>query len=283
MATLTGRYWGSHTYVTSSDGLEWECGGGTYGPINPICSGTGSSSIANCISQGWRSMAGITYGVNGVCHQAANRILYETGQIVWFWAYYTSFPLYGHYGVMGWFTEQAWNDRKRNCGILYLSKHIDPKMKLEENERIHKYLQDLLILSTLTEAERTQKYGASNDPLADTGLLNQELRLWIKYRLGEKVNKEKMEKMIKAQNLLFQNTLTARSNLLNSVDNPQRNAHDINQQLSVCLKNFKDILGAEEYQQAFETDQTDVIVVDPEIVLDAYNDGVYQIAKENMQ
>jgi hypothetical protein len=70
-----------HTYVTSSCGASWGCWGGYQGGLN-IRHGTGSSILADCIGQpnvgpGFlsRGIAGIVYGVNGVCHQMANRIL----------------------------------------------------------------------------------------------------------------------------------------------------------------------------------------------------------------
>ncbi len=60
-----------HTYVRSSCGASWGCWGGSTGGVR-VCNGTGSSKEADCISQ---RGAGILYGVNGVCHQTANRIL----------------------------------------------------------------------------------------------------------------------------------------------------------------------------------------------------------------
>jgi hypothetical protein len=63
-----------HTYVASSCGLRWGCfGRDDNGAM--ICTGSESSRLANCLSQ-VDSRAGIIYGITGVCHQAANRILY---------------------------------------------------------------------------------------------------------------------------------------------------------------------------------------------------------------
>ena len=86
MATLTGYAvkisWlgADHTYVRSSVGNKWGCWGRDSGG-KAICSGSGSASVANCISQPW-STAGLVYGVTGVCHQTANRILYPARAIV---------------------------------------------------------------------------------------------------------------------------------------------------------------------------------------------------------
>jgi hypothetical protein len=62
-----------HTYVTSSCGLTWGCFGRFLGG-STLCSGIGSSIIADCLSQP-NATAGIRYLGTGVCHQAANRIL----------------------------------------------------------------------------------------------------------------------------------------------------------------------------------------------------------------
>jgi hypothetical protein len=63
-----------HTYVASSCGLRWGCfGRDDNGAM--ICTGSGSSKLANCLSQ-VDSRASIIYGITGVCHQAANRILH---------------------------------------------------------------------------------------------------------------------------------------------------------------------------------------------------------------
>lgn len=69
-----------HTYVESSDGHVWPCWGRSGGG-RQICTGTGNTDQADCLSQP-SSEAGISYGRTGVCHQTANRILYPSGQTV---------------------------------------------------------------------------------------------------------------------------------------------------------------------------------------------------------
>src|SRR5947208_2378474 len=86
-ATLRGcviaaipTFWWDHTYVESTCGLKWGCFGRDGGG-NLLASGTGSSIIADCLSQP-NSEAGISYRKTGVCHQAANRILHPAGVTV---------------------------------------------------------------------------------------------------------------------------------------------------------------------------------------------------------
>lgn len=65
--------YGEHTYITSDCGLKWGCWGRSTGGV-ALSAATGDSAIADCLSQP-NSEAGIRYGVTGVCHQTANRIL----------------------------------------------------------------------------------------------------------------------------------------------------------------------------------------------------------------
>lgn len=68
-----------HTYVTSSDGGAWGCYGRCTGGTL-ICSGNGNTAVANCLARP-NAQAGIVYGINGLCHQMSNRILYPAGQM----------------------------------------------------------------------------------------------------------------------------------------------------------------------------------------------------------
>ncbi len=86
-----------HTYVTSRHGHAWGCHGRFAGGTL-ICSGHGNTAVAECLAQA-NAEAGITYGVNGLCHQMANRILYPAGQFVSRAAQYRrSVAVFGTYG-----------------------------------------------------------------------------------------------------------------------------------------------------------------------------------------
>ena len=69
-----------HTYGTSKCGLVWPCWGRSAGG-GVICTGAGSSIIADCLSQ-VNSRAGIFYGITGTCQQTTNRILHPGGVLV---------------------------------------------------------------------------------------------------------------------------------------------------------------------------------------------------------
>jgi hypothetical protein len=91
-----------HTYVECGTGRKaWSCWGGKTGG-RELRRGTGSTKRANSIA-GKDEKAGIKcYLVNGVCHQAANRILLPAGITVRGARGYTiSESLFGTYGRVG--------------------------------------------------------------------------------------------------------------------------------------------------------------------------------------
>jgi hypothetical protein len=134
-ATLEGCTIGPvHAYAVSSCGLRWGCCGRSDGG-NTLARGTGSSVLADCISQG---DAGILYGITGVCHQIANRILHPAGITVFgAGAYGQTVGLFGVYG-------RAWPGKpdtrwpawlNKCCGAIDRSLEQDTVMKKFSNSR----------------------------------------------------------------------------------------------------------------------------------------------------
>lgn len=107
MGTLIGKAYhilggaADHTYVECGTGkVAWGCWGGkTGGEELAGARGAGSTNQANAIA-GANERGGITcYAVNGVCHQAANRILWPARVLVSAArGYWVSSSLYGTYG-----------------------------------------------------------------------------------------------------------------------------------------------------------------------------------------
>ncbi len=109
-----------HTYVKCGTGKKaWGCWGGKKGG-SKLRQGTGSTKRANCIA-GPDEKAGIKcYLVNGVCHQAANRILLPAGITVRGARGYTiSESLFGTYGRVGiWPCKSPFNKCQNVTGDL---------------------------------------------------------------------------------------------------------------------------------------------------------------------
>lgn len=97
-----------HTYVECGTGAKaWGCWGGKTGGT-AFNSGSGSTLRADAIA-GSNERAGITcYLINGVCHQAANRILLPAGILVAAArGYAVSSALFGTYGKTGFWPCRA--------------------------------------------------------------------------------------------------------------------------------------------------------------------------------
>ncbi len=108
-----GQPAGDHTYVmtpsktwrclgSQSGGRKLECGNGTIAAAT--CMGNPEESNwelpENPFTKKFPYSAGIVYGVNGVCHQIANRVLYHTGATVkGAGSYDITSTLYGVYGT----------------------------------------------------------------------------------------------------------------------------------------------------------------------------------------
>ncbi len=81
-----------HTYVIGVDKntgneLTWTCGG-AYEGGRELTTGEADGLTCDCISRRMEEigltggLAGIRYGIDGVCHQASNRIMYPAGLVV---------------------------------------------------------------------------------------------------------------------------------------------------------------------------------------------------------
>jgi hypothetical protein len=88
-----------HTYVScGTGGKAWSCWGGKTGGT-AFVQGTGSTMRADAIAQPDERANIKCYLVNGVCHQAANRILFPAGKlVVGARGYWVSEALFGPYG-----------------------------------------------------------------------------------------------------------------------------------------------------------------------------------------
>ena len=109
----------AHTFVGNGNppgsnppSVYFACWGTSYvqSPwwLPPVCTGNINYDLANCYRDSWPGSpdtAGIgIYGVNGVCHQAANCFLYSANVTLnlTVLGYFTSLMLYGVYGNLYW-------------------------------------------------------------------------------------------------------------------------------------------------------------------------------------
>jgi hypothetical protein len=99
---MTGKT-ADHTYVECGTGARgWGCWGGKGGG-STINSGTGSTERAELIAQPDERADITCYAINGVCHQAANRILLPASITVSAaGGYWVSNAMFGPYGRPAW-------------------------------------------------------------------------------------------------------------------------------------------------------------------------------------
>jgi len=199
-----------HTYVTSSDGGKWGCWGRDSGG-REICSGTGSSKRANCLSQS-SSHAGIIYGVTGVCHQTANRILYPAAAVVsrasGYWA---SIIMYGTYGTPNAAALIEWEVRKARCkkqsGDLGLKDRaivFKTRAKAIKEPTIEHGINDYLDKVNAIYVKEANKMRITElDTAEKIDFLTQELELMVDFKLGAAKDSKKIKALQNLQSSLL--------------------------------------------------------------------------------
>jgi len=110
-----------HTYVVcAATGDNWHCCGNPNTPVPPaLCSGKGSVFLARCIEGGDDAGIGPFYRKAGVCHQAANRILFSASIKLPpnNWQVRFSYLVYGPFGLnlSTMPTQNHWPERLQRC------------------------------------------------------------------------------------------------------------------------------------------------------------------------
>jgi hypothetical protein len=106
-------YVADHTYVTSSKGHKWGCNGRDSGGVF-MDSANANIDEAACLHR--NDLAGIYYGITGVCHQIANRTLHPAGlKVEKAKCYFISRAMYGEYG----YYKASWKRRQKECYFPY--------------------------------------------------------------------------------------------------------------------------------------------------------------------
>jgi len=122
-----------HTYVVGSDGTRWECNGADSGG-KTIGNAFGDLSISHAIA-GVDHKAGIVYGVTGVCHQMANRILSPSGITVKDAAgYFLSVASYQEFGI----DELNWISLQENAGQPFSNSYNNGSSPLLDSLEAHR-------------------------------------------------------------------------------------------------------------------------------------------------
>ncbi len=242
-----------HTYVGYVENdpknpiYSWKCHGRDKGG-EEICRGNGDPRTANCLSHE-DSNAGLIYGVSGVCHQMANRILLPAGVIVsdakGFGLSTFTYGIYGQLNPVFFATlnplaliaatkaakkiRKEWSARKARClkTKKSLSQPSGSKKLPSGGSPEQVFLQQVIDLhaSVLTKSAIGDDVFSINDKdlgeeeiskleLGEKELREKEFKLFMEYRLGKELNLEITELVLKAHSEFNEEKSKADANLL---------------------------------------------------------------------
>jgi hypothetical protein len=284
MATLRGHAISTlfgladHTYVTCAGGYAWPCWGRSAGG-KVISTGTGSSAEANCIS--WpASTAGLIYGVTGVCHQTANRILWPAGITVskakGYWA---SFLAYGTYGtdVPAWLVRigvcSTSTGEIPQCGVKgrAAASAAGKAGELPPDAKDRALVRAVKALYLKGVSPQEHKRRLTIKGAVDLKTLASETQLVMQHRLGKAVRAGQIKNVQAIQAKLFATQEEIAKGIHDGSIGGEELAQRMNAAVNKSLKDCLKALGKEEYVRLFELEPGETInLVDPKIAAKAY-------------
>ena len=214
-----------HTYVTNDVGEKYPCGG-RAAKGHQISMNIGDSNYADCLAKTDKS-AGIRYGITGVCHQMANRILYPSNQLVsQAKGYRASKFVFGTYGRGKW-------DERLSCDPLFQGMIVSTGT-----------------LSTFDQRIRQLYAQINNEPIPDD-LHAQELKIMINTFLGETFSEESVDRLVQLQESLH----TQINEYVNQLELGDISAAEyvntINGSINQVLYKCKEFLGERDFFRLF--------------------------------
>lgn len=234
---LEGAQWLEHTYVTSSCGLKWGCWGrdaGGYG----LSAATGSSVVADCLSQS-NSQAGIVYGITGVCHQTANRILHPAKvTVVGCQGYPLSSFLFGVYGQGNWLQLPVCY----SFGTAITSGGTNAKPFASSSGRNH---------SSMSELYNSRVIHALASPISREDGKLAELSALVEMALGYPLEPKILADLYTIQLNLWWARSCLVTNLQNREITPDQYLNRLHEALQSAMDQSRALLGEERFQMIF--------------------------------
>jgi hypothetical protein len=139
---------------------------------------------------------------------------------------------------------------------------------MDEKDEEQAFLQQVLELYT-SQADAPFKDGDLR--ATSERLLNEELRLGVKYHLGEDFDPEAIEALVTVQQD-FQKVKRELDEALYAKEiTPEKYADEINQALAKIMAGCRKVLGPENYERMLGISETEVVLVDPQLALDNHS------------
>lgn len=271
-----------HTYVTSSDGKVWPCWGRSAGGT-VVCSGAGNSAAADCDSFP-RGEAGIVYGLTGVCHQTSNRILFPSLQNVS--AARGAVVSYLLYGVLGKDVpfEPAgvcplFMAKAATCALANIGKETTLMAKAEavpdagvdpDQESQASFMHEIIDLhggamDNIHMAVKCDSATARED-VSHADISAGELKLLVKYRLRDDYDKSKVGQLVDVRTAMSRKTMESHEEIMEAKIPADSIAQKINDEVGKMQVDMKDTLGEKDYESFLGHLETDLKIIDPEIL-----------------
>ncbi len=281
-----------HTYVKCGTGKKaWACWGGKTGG-RTIAKGTGSTKRANAIARA-NEKAGIKcYAINGVCHQAANRILLPAGVTVKdALGYRVSTSLFGTYGKVGyWLCRSPFNQFKNVTGDLKECVEKAPKARKARKEAPltaeakleWQHLKGVLHLyDKAAKAERAK--GAKAIKPADARAFQVEhFMLLADFHLGPVLDKALSKKLKEVRDMIERSIVKNEVAFKKDGMSANEFIHNFNETTIRFQNEMASILRAEHYETLFNQKREEkhhVILADPEILKKIYDIDLEALSK----
>jgi hypothetical protein len=273
-----------HTYVECGTGARgWSCWGGKTGGT-AFHSGNGSTRQANAIAEA-NERGGITcYLINGVCHQAANRILFPARILVTHArGYGVSEALFGPYGrprgYMGlcrapFDKHEAVSEDLPECVV---APSAAPGMGTPASPEETRYV-DLTADIYAQQKDSTLMGAGPIDPKELLGEITEfQLKLFslmMDYRLGPKMTAgNALTNMIAHRQRTEVNRFSIEEDFSAGTMKVREFTESMNNEFIDFQRNSADTLNEPEYQRLFGVSRDDEIWLgDPEIAQDTYSD-----------
>lgn len=272
-AISTGFLGTDHTYVKSDKpAFSWPCWGRDAGG-KEICQGNGNATMGNCISQP-NSWAGIIYGVTGVCHQTANRILYPAHVTVSkAGGYWASTLAYGVYGTPASMIE--WSARLVACSLVsnditsIRALEMDTRSQVLSQEDTEKaYLEKVMALYSETmQTPQTLRAEVKEDE--SYSLIGKELELMMEFRLGRSLDAQITKSILKQQYDFLKEKHEMDYNLYSTDLSVEKHVKEMNDLFGDTLRRIAEILEKDQFEKIFGLTPPDGSfgLIDPKIAV----------------
>ncbi|ENW89582.1 hypothetical protein F905_01367 [Acinetobacter sp. CIP 53.82] len=270
-----------HTYVTcGKSGKSWGCWGGKQGGTE-LTIGQGSTKRADTIAEP-NERAGIKrYLIDGVCHQAANRILLPAKILVsQARGYRLSSAVFGTYGKSPFNQYPDISGDLPACDTGENIHSIKEEITFSKNENLkiisanleiyNKYAKKSLLTSNNLEEFSNNFFNMQIE------IFTEEVKIWV----GEYISSQQLLALQKAKESLEHKLLIQDSSLLlsNSISMPEfiRSFEKVTNEFQ---SDIADILSDFEYAQLLQLNRNERLsLIDPLSIDIAFGEGTYKKA-----